>query len=318
VSTSKDAYEIELLTRVASLYYLEDETQAEIASRLGFSRPKVARLLRKARMEGIVEIAIRTHPALNMELESTLVRDFGLKAAILVADQTHEDDQRVVAARALAEMLTRTLQNGCVVAVGMGRNVSAIATQVASAPHRECTFVSAIGGSPQAGNGVNPNEICVRLAERYGGQASGLFAPAYADSPASRRAFLRHADVQETLDRARSADYALVGIGDARDDSAVVRMGCFSTSEMVRMRKAGAVGDILGYFFDAAGHRVKGSVENRVVGLEAKDLRSIPQVIAISAEAGKARAVLGALRTGVVNVLVTSVGTAQYVVDAAR
>ena len=41
--------EVELLTRVASLYYLEDETQAEIAAALGLSRPKVARLLSKAR-----------------------------------------------------------------------------------------------------------------------------------------------------------------------------------------------------------------------------------------------------------------------------
>jgi len=36
---------------------------------------------------------------------------------------------------------------------------------------------------------------------------------------------------------------ALIGIGDARDGSAVVAIGCFSVEEMRQMRAAGAVGD---------------------------------------------------------------------------
>ncbi len=41
--------EIELVTRVASLYYLEDVTQGETADALGLSRPRVGWLLKKAR-----------------------------------------------------------------------------------------------------------------------------------------------------------------------------------------------------------------------------------------------------------------------------
>lgn len=41
--------ELELMTRVASLYYLEDVTQGAIADALGLSLPKVGRLLKKAR-----------------------------------------------------------------------------------------------------------------------------------------------------------------------------------------------------------------------------------------------------------------------------
>jgi DNA-binding transcriptional regulator LsrR (DeoR family) len=308
-----NAPEIELLTRVASLYYLEDSTQAEIASRLGYSRPKVARLLRKARTEGIVEISIRTHPALNMELEAELAEHFRFSQAILVADQVNEEDQRTRAARAVAEFLTRTVLDGFVVAVGMGRNVSAVPEQLANPPKRSSTFVSAIGGSPLVGSAVNPNDICRRFAERFRGRTENLYAPAYAESAESRRAFLRHGEVRDTLAHARAADIAIVGIGDARDDSAVVQMGCISTQEMARMRKAGAVGDILGFFFDAQGAAVARSVGSRVVGLSSDDLRAIPQVIAMTSEPDKSQAVLGALRTGIVDVLVTNVGTARQV-----
>jgi DNA-binding transcriptional regulator LsrR (DeoR family) len=312
-SLRRNTQEIELLTRVASLYYLEDATQAEIATTLGLSRPKIARLLHKARAEGIVEIAIRTHPALNMALESELAARFHLSRAILVADQRSEDIQRTLTARAAAEVLARTLPAQGVVAIGMGRNVGAIPEQLTSPPERPCTFVSAIGGSPQVGASVNPGDICRRLAERFHGSAEILFAPAYAEDMASRAAFLQHADVRETLARARAAETAIVGIGDAEDESAVVRMGCFSTNDMARMRKEGAVGDILGYFFDAQGAPVADSVGSRVVGLSADDLRAIPGVIAVTSEPDKVRAVLGALRTGIADVLVTSLRTARQV-----
>jgi len=90
-------------------------------------------------------------------------------------------------------------------------------------------------------------------------------------------------------------------------------MGSFSTSDMARMRGEGAVGDILGYFFDLHGAPIADSVGNRVVGLSADDLRAIPRVIAVTSEPDKVRAVLGALRTGIVDVLVTSLRTARQV-----
>jgi DNA-binding transcriptional regulator LsrR (DeoR family) len=301
------------MTRVASLYYIEEATQAEIASLLGLSRPKVGRLLQRARHEGVVQISVRAHPGLNAGLESEVAARFGLAAAILVADQDSEESQRALTARAVAELLARSLHDGSVVAVGMGRNVGAVPQQLSAPPARSCTFVSAMGGSPQVGTGLNPNDICRRLAEAFNGAAESLYAPAYAESKAARAAFMGHVDVRETLARARAAECAVVGIGDARNDSAVVQMGCFSAGEMAALREAGAVGDILGSFFDAGGRAVRGAIGQRVVGLSADDLRSVPRVVAMAGEPGKARSVLGALRSGMVDVLVTSVATAEHV-----
>jgi DNA-binding transcriptional regulator LsrR (DeoR family) len=86
---------------------------------------------------------------------------------------------------------------------------------------------------------------------------------------------------------------------------------------MARMRKDGAVGDILGGFFNVRGEPVAEWIENRVVGLTREDLRKIPAVIAAVSEEAKSVAVLGALNSGLVHTLVTSVGVARRVLELA-
>jgi DNA-binding transcriptional regulator LsrR (DeoR family) len=312
------AEEIELLTRVASLYYLQEATQAEIGDALGLSRPKVARLLQRARDAQIVDISVRTHPALSAGLERELVARYGLAHAVLVADQRSEQVQRRMVARAAGNVLSRLVRDGTVVAVGMGRNVAAVVDEMPDPPPRSCTFVSAIGGSLQVGTPHNSNEIARRLASRFQGAAEALYAPAYADNRRVRDAFLAHADVQTTLSRAGAADIAIVGIGDARDDSAVVQMGCFSAKEMVELRRHGAVGDVLGAFFDLEGRPVRGgSVGRRVVAVSADELARIEAVIAVVTESDKVQALRGVLASGILNVLVTTIANARGILGGA-
>jgi DNA-binding transcriptional regulator LsrR (DeoR family) len=317
VATRRERVEsdIELMTRVASQYYLEGMTQEAVARSLRLSRPKVGRLLDRARIAGIVEITVHVHPDIGLQVEAALVSEFGLNQVLLVNDQTDESGQRASVARAAAGLLRRRLSDGDVVALGLGRNVGAVPDFIGTPPPRAATFVSAIGGSPLVDTGVNPNEICRRLAEAFGGSAEVLYAPAYAETPTVRDAFINHDGVREVLERARTANVALIGIGNARDDSAVVRMGCFSVSEMRRLRERGAVGDVLGSFFDVDGHAVVDGIGDRVVAIGRVDLEAIGCVVAICSERDKGDAILGALRSGMVNVLVTNLSTARIVLE---
>jgi DNA-binding transcriptional regulator LsrR (DeoR family) len=307
--------DIELMTRVASQYYLEGMTQEAVARSLRLSRPTVGRLLDRARTAGIVEITVNVHPDIGLQLEAALVSEFGLDQVLLVNDQADEAGQRASVARAAAGFLRRQLSDGDVVAIGMGRNVGAVPDFIGTSSARDATFVSAIGGSPLVDTDVNPNDICRRLAEAFGASAEVLYAPAYAETPAVRDAFINHGDVRDVLERAGQANMALIGIGNARDDSAVVRMGCFSVAEMRRLRHRGAVGDILGSFFDADGHEVVDGIGDRVVAIGRADLEKITCVVAICSERDKGDAILGALRSGMVNVLVTNLATARTVLE---
>src|SRR5579863_4958077 len=194
ISTTAGGVErdIELMTRVASQYYLEGMTQEAVARSLRLSRPKVGRLLDRARSVGIVEITVNVHPDIGLKVEGALAAEFGLDQVILVNDQTDEAAQRASVARAAAAFLKRQLSDGDVVAVGMGRNVGAVPDFVGNPTPRAATFVSAIGGSPLVDSDVNPNEICRRLAEAFRSKAEMLYAPAYAETPVVRDAFINH------------------------------------------------------------------------------------------------------------------------------
>lgn len=70
-----------LLLQVAQLYWEEGLGQAEVAEKLGYSRPTVSRMLAEARVAGIVTVTV-SHPIQRlMALEERLVAAYGLTEA---------------------------------------------------------------------------------------------------------------------------------------------------------------------------------------------------------------------------------------------
>lgn len=318
----KDA-ETDVMTEIAALYYADEVTQEELSQRFGISRAKIGRLLKRAREEGIVEIRVRPHPGIAGEIEKEFIRRFGLDRLLVAVDHRNHETQRQALAGLVAAHLNRTLRDGMIVAVGMGRNVGAVADAIVSpATARSIAFISAIGGSLRAGEIMNPDHIGRRLAARFGGESETLYAPALVEDAAARTALMQNDTVRQTLDRARRADIALIGVGDLSEDSNMVRMGWFTPQEVTQARLSGTIGDMMGYdFFDIQGQSSSQALQGRIMGLTTPELRRIPNVIAIASENTKAAGILGALRTGVINTLATSLSNAHTVLsldDATR
>lgn len=302
------------IVEIASLYYYEDVTQEELSKRFGLSRARISRLLKRARADGVVEIRVHQHPGIRADLEQEFIKRFGIGRLLVSVDQRDSDAQRMAVASLAANHLVKTLSDGMIVATGMGRNVAAVADGLAPLGRRSVTFVSAIGGSARAGETMNPDHIGRRLAVRFGGDSETLYAPALVANMTLRDALYQNETVKLVLDRARRADAALVGIGDLSEDSNMVRLGWFSPEEVAEARLSGTIGDIMGYdFIDIHGRPSTTAMQGRVIGLTIRDLLRIPDVIAVAAENTKAAAILGALRTGVVNTLATSSTNAQTI-----
>ena len=73
-----------LATKAAWYYYMEDNTQAQIAEVMGVSRAKVIRLLEEARAQGIVQFSFRKNDSQRVSAEQLLIDRFGLKDAFVV------------------------------------------------------------------------------------------------------------------------------------------------------------------------------------------------------------------------------------------
>ncbi|MER5113742.1 sugar-binding transcriptional regulator [Serratia marcescens] len=298
----------ELLTEIAVAYYQDEITQEEIAKKFGISRIKVGRLLKRAKEEGIVEINVRYHPVFSTRLEQQMMERFPISRALIALDHQDEEEQRRQVAALVSNYLAMSLKDDMVLAVGQGRNVAAIADHVGSVTERNCKFICGIGGTHRPGDAINADHISRRLAKKFGGSSETLYAPAYVENRALKDAFMQNGTIKETLDRARKADVALVGIGDMNENSYMVKLGWFTPHEIIDASlNQGVIGDIAGYdFFNAQGLHVDTVMNDRVIGLSIDELRKIPCVIAIASENTKALAILGALRTGAIDIIATS------------
>ncbi|ENM3806002.1 sugar-binding transcriptional regulator [Vibrio cholerae] len=307
----------DLLTEIAVSYYQDGATQEEISKKYTISRAKVGRLLKQARDEGIVEITVKYHPVFSAKIEQRLIERFGVRRALIALDQPNDEAQRQQVASLVSNYLTSTLKNGMVMTVGQGRNVSAVAHHVGVITPRDCKFVCSIGGIHPRGGMFNADHICRQLAKKYGGSSETLYAPAYAENPEQKRVFMQNSTVKQTLDLARKADIALVGIGDMSENSYMVDLGWFTPEEVVQSRlNQGVVGDFAGHdFFDVHGRIANTVMNDRVIGLGIDEFRPIAEVIAIAAENSKPLALLGALRTGAIDVIATSVSNALTVLN---
>lgn len=309
--------EYELLTEIAVAYYHGDATQEKIANKFGFSRIKAGRMLKRAREEGIVEINVRYHPIFSTQLEKQLKERFPITRALIALDYNNDDEQRRQVAALVSNYLNRILKDHTVVAVGQGRNIAAVAESSCTVQSRDCRFICGIGGTHRPGDSMNADHISRLLSKKFGGSSESLYAPAYVENKRLKDMILQNGTIKETLDRARKADIALVGIGDMNEDSYMVRLGWFSPHEIHNASiNQGVIGDMAGYdFFNFNGEHVNTVMDDRVIGISIEELKKIPCVIAVASESTKALAIVGALRTGAIDIIATSARNVRTILN---
>ena len=245
--------EHELLARIAHRSYVDGRTQEEIGQEFGLSRPKVQRLLERARTSGIVEIHIEAPPGLNLDLEARLKDAFHLTDAIVNANRPDSESQRAAVARSAAKYLERRLRDGDIVAVSHGRDTGEVPRFFRPAGALDVVFVSAMGGSPRVDTPTNPNEICSSARRKVRWAGGKPLRPGLRRERGDARPPARAGGRRATLDVAARANVALIGIGGTDDDCTMVRSGCLSLDEIARLRQQGAVGDVLGNYVDVKG-----------------------------------------------------------------
>jgi deoxyribonucleoside regulator len=88
-----------------------------------------------------------------------------------------------------------------------------------------------------------------------------------------------------------------VGVGSL-ESSVYMERDVLSSSDIADLKSRGAVGEICGHFFNAAGRECQSRWKDRVIAVELEYLKKIPQVIGIAAGAERASAVDAAMRGG--------------------
>lgn len=293
------------LVQAARLYYEDGLTQAQVAAKIGVSRPQVSKMLAHAREAGIVHIEIRPPVAGDAELLKLLQQRFGIKGGIVLPQA-----QREALLRETSEYLAGELRYEKNIGLGWVYTLGEIAGKMASAGGLKGSgkIFPLIGRTAIPNRGYRVNELALLLA---GGtrEAFRLEAEAFPGSREARDAMEDTPDYRQALSLWQDTTAALVEIRaypGVLDEATALR---FEDA----LERQQAVGSLLSYYFNVRGEFISGAGDF-AVRVPLKTLGQLPKVVAIGLTAGS-KAVLGALRTGLVTHLVVTEDIARKILQ---
>jgi deoxyribonucleoside regulator len=300
-----------LAFRAAELYYLKKASQREIAEELGCSVPTVSRLLRLAQEKGMVEIRIVNPFARAEEFERALCERFGLEACRVVSVSKSQDGNKKIIGSTAAELVAELVEDGDVVGLSWGVTMREMVNSLPSYRRQvACDVVPLIGGLGEVQPEHQVNVLVHEFAECFDGNFSMLYAPALSDKAEAISLLMQQAPITQVVEMWSRLSMAVVGIGESPPTSPMRKTGYYSEQEVDELVRGGAVGDISGRFFDSNGAEVDASANQRLIAIPFDTLCKAKLRVGVAGGRSKVRAILGTLRGGLVNVLVTDSVTA--------
>jgi DNA-binding transcriptional regulator LsrR (DeoR family) len=310
--------ELRLMAKVARLYYERGLKQTEIARQLDISQATISRLLKRAEDEQIVRINISVPLGAYPHLEDEIEAAYGVKEVIVV--DCLMDDAQVLRdlGAAAAYYLETTLKPNEVIGISSWSStlLAMVDAMHPVSKHMGVQVLQILGGSGSPDAAHHAVQLVRRLANLVQGSAHFLPAPGVTGSAEAQRAFLQDSYVREALDRFKNVTMALVGIGSVDPSQLLSLSGnVFSPKELDSLRAQGAVGDVCLRFFDQAGKPIETAFNDRVIGMHLSELRKVQRSVGIAGGKRKLEAIRGALLGGWINVLITDLETAKWLLE---
>ena len=307
-----------LATRAAWLYHAGGMTQSQVADRLGVTGVKAHRLIARATRAGMVRVFVEGPIGDCIAAEAALSTRHHLRFCRVVPGL----DETRLPVRALgiaaAGYLREVLESRChqIVGVGHGRTLAAAIGYLPRISAPGLKLVSLLGNLPRRVP-ANPFEVIDRLAEKTSAEAYLMPVPMFARRAADRAVLRAQSGVTEALAMARDAGLLIMGIGEATPDAFLALSGVIAPEDLRAARDAGAVGEMLGTFYDITGRPVRSVLHDRSIAEPLSDQMPARDVVAVAGGAGKAPAIHAVLQSRLLTGLITDELTARQLVAAA-
>lgn len=178
------------------------------------------------------------------------------------------------------------------------------------------TVVPLMGGLGHISPSFQVHAMSRVLSEKLGGEWKTHYVPAIVESPEVRQSLLASSDARSIIEYWAKLSVAVVGIGnvDLGPEVEMLFADYLDDERFSYLRQAQAAGDICMRFFDAMGRPITDGLPG-VTSIELSQLRQIPYTVGVAGGAEKAEAILGAVRAGYINVLITDETAATRILE---
>lgn len=311
--------ELRMISRVAQMYYSESLRQTTIASHLRISQASVSRMLKRAQEEEIVLTTVVPPLGTFADLEAQLRCTFGLAEAIIVeCSDDHDGEIMSRIGEAAAHLLGATLQTGEIIGVSSwSETILKMVNNIHPMKNGKARYVvQTMGGIGDPTVQTHANQLTTRLARLTGAEAHLLNTPGVAQSREAKLVLIGDNYVRETINLFDKISLAIVGIGSIEPSRMLSRSGnVFSSRELLEVKDAGGIGEISLRFFDSDGNVVKTSLNERVIGMTLEEHSKVDRVVALAGGKYKTGAIRAALKTGIIDLLITDKFTAGRLIE---
>ncbi|GFZ27418.1 sugar-binding transcriptional regulator [Lactobacillus corticis] len=305
---------VERLTKVAELYYNHGLTQQEIASTIHIHRSEISRMLKQARKLGIVQIKVNSNIKLDGSLQNFLIDNFGLKDALVVPEPTDTNPFQNIGNYA-SNYLVQNISNNSVVGLSWGHTLADTIHAIPETTDKKgITVVSLIGGPVgRLKNDYQSSKLVYSLSRKFNAKSEAIAAPALVGSKELKHELISNPNNELIFNYWTQLDYAVLGIGSSLITELSQWQEFYKNSKFIdAFKDKSIVGDMLSRPFSIDGKLISSDKFN-IIGMDLPDLKKVPNVIAVAFGQNKAEAILGALKTGVLDVLITTDTTAMRI-----
>ena len=309
VLTELDKKSLQL--RCVYLFYKENMSMQTIGRKVGISRFRVSRYLKEAEDKGIVKIEINDDKVFYESLACKLREKYEVGRVIIVpvTATMDEDLVRKMVGQKGAELLA-SIRQDFTVGITWGRTIAQMIESISESDLKIRAIVELTGGPGLTNAGIPTNTLAA-FAQKLLTHCYQMPSPIIVSSVEIGRSLKLDKSIRTTLEMSMKSEIAICGISTLDKGSMLVRAGFIDEDDLANLKGKGAVGSILGRFFNKDGQEIDSEFKERVISIGLDEFRKIPERICMAGGWGKAECVRGLLRGGLVTTIITDNITAS-------
>ncbi len=320
MTTEIDSHKRALLIQCAEMRYVDKLSHSAIADRLNFSVTHVGRLLRQAEELGIIEIHVRIADRYR-SLENVLAKAYGLRDVRVVMMEKDYDTLKRNLGKAGAQLLDERLMQGNQLRVGIGGGASLleIAEVLTAKPRRVDLYPLAMFGRGPQVEFVSSSFLVSYLLIKTQplSRAFNVSLPPLPDDREQAQLlsaqFRALSAVQVIHEESKKVDLAFVGLVALTKTDGMFREFDSLGYDQDYFFRHGVVGGINYNYFDRAGHQIgTGLLTLSIDEIRAMANNPMQEVVLVAGGNHKREAIHVAVRTHMVDTLITDEDTAEY------
>lgn len=302
-----------LLIEIAVMYYLEGKTQNQIAKELYISRPKVSRMLKKAKELGVVDISINYDCDTLKLLQSEIKEKFDINNVVVVKSLSNYKDTVNEIGKAAAKVLIKEVRDDMTIGISWGNAVRSTVSRLKKQEFKGIKVVELFGAVSY--DLQNMLSIGRTLTTKLNGKLYPLPAPIYINNDIARDAVINTPVIKNTLEMIDNCDLVLSGLGTV-DESILQTVWDEYVEDDIKtkIKENGGVGFLCAHFFDQNGKFLDMDINKNIIGIRSEKIKNNKNII-VAGGKKKVKSILGALNGGYIDTLISDEDTLNAVLE---